>query len=100
MSEAKFTPGPWKAVWDDELQRHVVDANRDGVCDCCPINNEDMENARLIASAPDLYAALQASTELLQQLDKYTQSYELAQRMPAVIGAATAALAKAKGGEK
>lgn len=61
-----FTPGPWLANWDDEWQRHVVDAGRDGVCVCCPLPNEDAANAQLIAAAPDLYARLRESTALLR----------------------------------
>jgi hypothetical protein len=78
MGESKHTPGPWQ-IKNDYTERHIVIANVDGetftdgtsscsydfVCDTYGDGDDDsrsmavaIANARLIASAPDLLAAL------------------------------------------
>jgi hypothetical protein len=58
----KHTPGPWCTYSVDP--RIVIDARGASVCDCTPGNPLDipyiqvMPNAKLIAAAPDLLAAL------------------------------------------
>lgn len=71
MSEMKHTPGPWFAVrnscyWEVNPARKVGDYDTPfTVADCCasdPSNTTGLQeaNARLIAAAPDLLAALVA----------------------------------------
>lgn len=86
MSEqAKFTPGPWKALSGGP---YVVKSNSDpnGSCGdsvvCVTANTashvrfaadvgslEDKANARLIAAAPELLSALRHALEDLEQLN-------------------------------
>jgi hypothetical protein len=59
MGEAKWTPGPWRA-WDRGIGWEVHAGPED---DRQPVNDGhrgtfDEADARLIAAAPDLYAAL------------------------------------------
>ena len=58
------TPGPWKVV-DSSMGRasRVVDTDDLIIADCWNSNQE--ANARLIASAPQLLAALQIAESLL-----------------------------------
>jgi hypothetical protein len=78
----KFTPGPWTAKNsnDDDLANHVrfdgpvvVYADEDcdihPIADCscnhsCRITDETFANARMIAAAPDMYAALERMINL------------------------------------
>lgn len=69
------TPGPWKLV--DDVTEGVwiapTDDNENVICDMVgrlsdpeagtQITDEDMENARLIAAAPDLLGASKAALE-------------------------------------
>lgn len=93
----KYTPGPWTA---GEFQSN-------GMVNQTPINpvigvaygdkNESTANARLIAAAPDLLAALEETLQALidMLLDRdYTE--ESVSQDPAVIKA-RAAIAKARG---
>jgi hypothetical protein len=87
MSETKWTPGPWQT----EENHIVAGAVRVAVVDTPNIHGgvdwiECDYNARLIAAAPDLYAALSA---LLDDVGR-TNS------MPGAVQA-RAALAKARG---
>lgn len=89
MSENKFTPGPWKAGWSDGITGPKA-ANVTGwrnyypisvmigglspghgshepVAFVCTLDPDHLENANLIASAPDLLEALEGL------LDRYTQ---------------------------
>jgi hypothetical protein len=50
--ETKFTPGPWKAVFDDRK----IYIEGIGV----PTDKNEKANAHLIAAAPELYEALEA----------------------------------------
>ena len=90
---AKHTPGPW-----------VVIPMPDGSIDICKSNAgyhiaqmlytgypaDVQANARLIASAPDLLAALEAIVKMISP-------YSGQGRMDTEISAARAAIAKAKG---
>jgi hypothetical protein len=67
ITGTKHTPGPWEAVkplWPDPYRvRHIVDADRHLIARVDFANahqseNEAIANARLIAAAPDLLAAL------------------------------------------
>jgi hypothetical protein len=92
----KHTPGPWEA------ENESVSAGFDMVADVFGATTEQRDaNARLIAAAPDLLAALKAlvGNDSVRYLDdegprgEGWQSNELA----AAIAAADAAIAKAEG---
>lgn len=75
MSDKKFTPGPWKAIFltehtGEELvlviptDVHGVHRGSGPICEVLSKNLDDADeisisNAKLIASAPDLYVALE-----------------------------------------
>ena len=67
MSNAKHTPGPWRAVpqVSSKYGRMIVEHNT-GV-DCVTVAcNLEPQDARLIAAAPDLYDGCNALLGLLQ----------------------------------
>lgn len=100
----KSTPGPWRYVRESgspTTGQHMIAGARPGylaeVRDC---GSGDVEaNAHLIASAPDLLAALES---LLAQADQQNSYYgnPASDSMKAAIDAAEFAIAKAKGGAK
>ena len=61
-AEAAFTPGPWDTdgvvVWAGDVPVAVMPSRSHGMepCPIAPLNG--LENADLIAAAPDLYEAL------------------------------------------
>lgn len=60
--ERKWTPGPWIAVTEDihDNALWTVVAGDDGSRDVATMSHfGDIENAHLIAAAPDLYEALE-----------------------------------------
>lgn len=94
--QATHTPGPWTVVRNGDsnaLIRYSDGENASYIAQCndlqlCPEHGTVEANARLIAAAPDLLAALE---ELLA--DKYLADPINADRM----ANARAAIAKAKG---
>ena len=61
MSEDKFTPGPWSAPDKGKLRGAVVAKDGEMVCDPSGAGRHEDEaeaNARLIASAPEMYYIL------------------------------------------
>lgn len=77
MSETKFTKGPWKATYDSQLQAAIEIYNTEdriivavlpdrGTVEAMP---EIEANANLIATAPDMYEALECAC------DKYCIGY-------------------------
>ena len=95
QDKAQHTPGPWRlrhnGIHDGD---RTVTSNTRDIADLDGGCNDDTEiyaNARLIAAAPELLAAL---TELLA--DRYLADPINADRMKN----ARAAVAKAKGGEQ
>lgn len=64
MSEVKHTPGPWKHVveWAGNNGSTVYVTNEflDEVCTMASGSKTDLDNARLIAAAPDMLEALEA----------------------------------------
>lgn len=87
------TPGPWKVIEPFDVYdewRVAIDDNDPGVAVVAVMDSqsENEANAHLIASAPELYAALKAL------LDWSTSEYQSNARIDAQ---ARAALAKAEG---
>ena len=69
----EHTPGPWSTFQDASL-RHAVATATVRICDMWGkdpafFTAEDAANARLIASAPDLLAALKALLESIESVD-------------------------------
>lgn len=63
-----FTPGPWTATGSEmSATVWVADIKNRRVCSVKRCDN-DFDNAKLIAAAPDLYAALQACVESFQSV--------------------------------
>ena len=94
---AKHTPGPWHL----NPRGWVVQSTGDIVTRLECSNNKD-EDARLIASSPDLLAALRGCADALREAGKdFAQANKLAAR-PNLYElheqAARAAIAKATGG--
>ena len=76
MSETKHTPGPWRIVGEMGDSPFISGTMPDGVPDhICQIietpDAEDYANARLIAAAPDLLAALIEARSLLETAGRY-----------------------------
>jgi hypothetical protein len=93
------TPGPWQVNFRDDTQ--VCDADGE-VRGCAPIafckgsHHEARSNARLIAAAPDLLAALEA-LRLAREQDKYRSWEKGAPDFNKAEALADDAIAKAKG---
>jgi len=118
MSEAKFTPGPWRAndnkgnwladktEWTADKEGHA----KDGTTTCVPVlarkvtvamvvsegwDDSAMEaNARLIAAAPDMYAALKNLVAAIKGSAVYKSGDFFIDDM---LVPATAALSRAEG---
>lgn len=92
MSAPSSTQGPW-SIAPRDTNRRVVDASGHSVAVASPLGNdrkdEAFANARLIAAAPDMLAALRAMVALLPHTDDAD--------VEAVVQAARAAIAKAEG---
>lgn len=67
MSETKFTPAPWEVVEDDNLTTCVIDTLTKMTVACIEPNSdipdEELANAQLIASAPEMYEYLDMIVE-------------------------------------
>ena len=89
---AGHTPGPWHVTYDG-----TVKSASGTVADCIGIERVRMNNARLIAAAPDLLAALERAASALE----YAAHLERNKKMIATLNQhatdARAALNKAKG---
>ena len=97
--EAKHTPGPW-AVWPHLDSYHIRGQEKD-IAFTRPatethMGKEEQANARLIAAAPDLLAALE---ELVQASYDSVNGKQYAPYHVEELGRATVAIAKARGGE-
>ena len=98
MSEMKkleqlgISPAPWnEKVWatSDDYGHDISDYNHKSICDMRLLQGETrIPNARLIAAAPELYAALFEMVEMYRDGGSYDYEQE-------VIKMAKAALAKA-----
>lgn len=104
MTEPKWTPGPWKVhksriggdgfQYTEVIARTViakVHASRSG-------GDDEIDNAHLIAAAPDLYEALRMLLQSCEQLGglclRTTDEFETRE---GAMDAARAALKKARG---
>ena len=103
MKETKHTPGPWD-VQDVFEGRIPIDAPQkstgyDGATEICLVSAEDDErqgaNARLIAAAPDMLAALEKCVSLLNRIQE-SEDGPLPMPWPE-IQEAEAAISKARG---
>jgi hypothetical protein len=94
MSEASYTPGPWKV--DGSF---VVDQKGSVICDTTPAgpNGDDEVNARLIAAAPEL---LQALTLLFKEVEAEATESMLDGPLGDALVKAHDAIAKAEKGER
>lgn len=110
MSNSKHTPGPWK-VWDHApYSVWLGDKSQVAACrwttddgkpepECVQSDAEAQANARLIASAPDLLAALKRLIDNpgpRKADDEFVAHKKLGAHIEAV-SAARAAIAKAEG---
>jgi len=112
MSETRFTPGPWyytsdyggfeladhdgsyihsELIWDSPKRKTLI-AEVDG-----RTKNNCRANTSLIASAPELYAALENLLKASDAFDEDIASVELEKVYMAAQKAARAALSKARG---
>ncbi len=62
MSDSKWTPGPW-SLWGKADPSQVIASQSELVAQT--VGGNDIANARLIAAAPDLYAALERTLNWL-----------------------------------
>ena len=97
------TPGPWRAYKDASL-RHTIGTAAGRICDMWGRDpafhsDEDAANARLIASAPDLLAAL---VEVTGDIEAYCDDHNSARPtdVTVVLPKLRAAIAKATGGRE
>jgi hypothetical protein len=73
-NNTKFTPGPWTTIRSASNNLYVLADNGMRILNIAVINDEDTipeeseSNARLIVSAPELFAAL---VELVEEEDDY-----------------------------
>ena len=90
----QHTPGPWIAVgtWVEH-----PDDNTPDICNCNPFHmmptsrshEEACANARLIAAAPELLAALQACDKAMSYMSEYDIPLTLPEQVKAAIAKAT-----------
>lgn len=92
MGDARHTPGPWHYQEESDPYTHIVRAGDRFLCQLAQDHTGQAEDdARLIAAAPDLAAALQGLLRFVEE--QIAPEFELSQ-IPEVE-AAEAALAKA-----
>lgn len=94
---SKHTPGPWRVVKRANhtgLRMLAVDTNRDGHFDIPVTMNNAVENARLIAAAPELLEAAKSFRAFMLEFNGHECFAEI--NHPALT-ALDAAIAKAEG---
>jgi len=100
---AQHTPGPWEAVIDSQTPSWVWVAPADWHTRVCRVvlyayeKEEQQANARLIAAAPDLLAALEAGAECLVSWMEMADPDYVREPDEQVLAAMRAAIAKARG---
>lgn len=93
MNETKFTPGPWQMGHSYSVEN----ADHEVVATCANVNlgsGKCFANARLISSAPDLYAACEAIDQLWNKSAGPNHN-----ELISAMKMAAAALRKARGDE-
>ena len=91
LEELNIIPAPWRQVANGYGTLDVLGSDDSLVVAYeNPLDNNDQENRRLIAAAPELYAALFEMVEMYRDGGSYDYEQE-------VIKMAKAALAKAAG---
>lgn len=91
MSEMKFTKGPWSYELSDRLSDgsdclSISDADGSSIAEMmCPADVEEA-NARLIAAAPDLYAALKDVRDFLRSSGYDTRLVDAALALASIEG--------------
>lgn len=89
---AQHTPGPWE-VWPNSqngqlcISHHETQSNLQRAV--CEVDRMDAANARLIAAAPDLLAALEAALKDLKALTAWDQTSAVSRQAHAAIAKAT-----------
>jgi hypothetical protein len=104
LQEVRATPGPWH-VEDGGFGAYVIsdDANGFAICQRSPWENwsqQSRANAKLIAAAPDLLAALKAVNKLIAEAAMTGFNYldgDWAERLFTSQQATSAAIRKAEG---
>ena len=93
---SKYTPGPWEYLPTTKFHCGAI-LSRANLSWICEFNNNGIspENAKLIASAPELLEALEAAIPLLHTGDELPLEYY--KDKPSILGKALRAIAKAKG---
>ena len=92
MTETKFTPGPW--VVDPRFPDSIRASDGTTLFVGTTDNARRLENARLIAAAPDLFAA---ASELTRLHDTYTGEARDDDAMSVAMDELRAALRRARG---
>lgn len=106
--EPGFTPGPWRVGSHSDTDIGIIAPNSEhggqmvamAVIDEDVAQDEDehLANARLVAAAPDLYAALGAIESYLTSHLVIGKNGKASTEVANMLDAARAALARAKGG--
>lgn len=93
---SKHTPGPWRVVTNQTNLSLQVYGQTLALFECWRRSDEQTEiaNTRLVASAPELLAALQLMVDRFQDTEGSYSAWE-----HEALEAARAAIAKATGGE-
>lgn len=82
--ETKFTPGPWKFI--DVIGGCVVWAGKRQLLEYSHSpDEENRANARLAASAPDLYAVLSELEESCEYWSEYDVPLGIAERIKSAL---------------
>ena len=93
MSETRFTPGPWD-VRAGRSCLHVVSEDNMMQTGCISFRGNGEANARLIAAAPELYAACKELAALVADEARHS---DISTDQQCALELATRALAKADG---
>lgn len=70
----KHTSGPWTQIWNKKVhpERCTIKANNISICNISS-NEDDFENAKLIAAAPELLEALKVVSNKLRSGNEATE---------------------------
>ncbi|EOT1887664.1 TPA: hypothetical protein I8621_002701 [Citrobacter freundii] len=115
MEDKRFTPGPWEVVDDDHHELGtdssvLIESTSRGITlaiigpEDSTTYTEDMVNAQLIASAPELFEALQLSLAAMNEMGDILNFHDMAdsetvEKLTPAFEMARAAINKALGKE-